>query len=61
MIAFAIIETILLAVTGILLSISCAGSIEKAKTDGNTAVAVVILTVAVLTNVLAISLIWKLI
>lgn len=61
MIAFAIIETILLAVTGILLSISCAVSINKAKEDSNTAVAVTILTLAVLTNVLAISLIWKLI
>jgi len=61
MIAFAIIETILLAVTGILLSISCAGSVSKAKEDSKTAIAVVILTVAVITNVLAISLIWKLI
>lgn len=62
MIAFAIIETILLSFTGGMFAISCAVKSEKEpEPDVRTRSALVIIKMGILAQVLAILLIWKLI
>lgn len=62
MIAFAIIETILLGFTGLAFTISCAVKSEKEpEPDARTKTALAIIKMGILANVLAILLIWKLI